>query len=78
MAACHPQRVSPRCDQFLPDPCGRTRHRYLGSWILEVEKASGEVPRNVLRLERPFRISSPGSNVEGRDSDFRRMECGDE
>ena len=31
MAACHPQRVSPRYDQIPPDPCGRARHRYLGS-----------------------------------------------
>lgn len=46
------------------DPCGRIRHRYLGRWIVEVEE-SGEVPGNVLRLEGPLRISSPGSNVEG-------------
>ena len=77
MAACHPQRVSLRCDQFLPDSPGRTGRRYLGSWILEVEKEVGEVPGKVLRLESPLRISRPGSNIEGKDPDFRKMEGGD-
>jgi len=30
-AACRPQRASPRCDPFPPDPCGRARHGYLGA-----------------------------------------------
>lgn len=77
MAVCHRQRVSPRCDQIPPHPCGRARHRYLGSWILKVEKETGEVPGNTLSLEKPPRILSPGSNVEGRDPDFRRMEGGE-
>lgn len=63
MAAGHPQRVSLRCDQFSR-PLWQDQTQVLGSWILELEESS-EVPGNVLRLEGPLRISSPGSNVEG-------------
>ena len=44
---------------------------------MEVEKEVGEVPGKVLRLESPLRISRPGSNIEGKDPDFRKMEGGD-
>lgn len=44
---------------------------------MEVEKEAGKVPGNALKLKRALRTSSPGSNVEGRDPDFRRMEGGD-
>jgi hypothetical protein len=57
MAACHPQRVSPRCDQPSPNPCGRlgARCRYLGSWIVEVEKeVADKVPEKMLKLKRPL------------------------
>lgn len=59
MAACHPQKVSPRCDQLPPDPCGRpgARHRYMGNCISEEkeeeEEKVGKAPGNVLTLESP-------------------------
>lgn len=58
MAACPPQKVSPRCDQLSPDPCGRPgpRHRYIGNCISEEEEEEekvGKAPGNVLTLESP-------------------------
>lgn len=67
MAAFHPQKVSPRCDQFSPNPCSRpgARHRYIGSWMLEMEEEPGEVPGKVLKLER-F-LENLESRVQGRE-----------
>ena len=42
-----------------------------------MEKESGKVPMNAPELESPLRISGLGSNLDGRDPDFRRMEGGD-
>lgn len=58
------------------DPCGRIRHRYLGSWIVEVEE-TGEVPGNVLRLERILRMESR-IQCGRRHPDIKRMEGRDE
>ena len=41
-----------------------------------MEKESGKVPMNAPKLESRLRISGLGSNWDGRDPDFRRMEGG--
>lgn len=42
-----------------------------------MEEGAGKVPGNALKLGSLLRISGLGSNMDGRDPDFRRMEGGE-